>query len=40
MLGSISGAAYMIKAFTQVEEVLLYGWFRSKIIVGNYTKQF
>ena len=40
MLGSIPGAAYTIKAYTQVQEVLLGGWFRSKLIVGNYTKQF
>jgi hypothetical protein len=40
MLESISGAAYTIKAHTQVQEVLLGGWFRSKLIVGNYTKQF
>ena len=39
MLGSIPGAAYTIKAYTQVQEVLLGGWFRSKLIVGNYTKQ-
>ena len=38
--GSIPGAAYTIKAYTQVQEVLLGGWFRSKLIVGNYTKQF
>jgi hypothetical protein len=39
MLGSIPGAAYIIKAHMQVQEVLLGGWFRSKLIVGNYTKQ-
>jgi hypothetical protein len=35
--GSIPGAAYTIKAYTQVQEVLLGGWFRSKLISGNYT---
>ena len=40
MLGSIPGAAYTIKAYTQVQEVLLGDWFQSKLIVGNYTKQF
>ena len=40
MLGSIPGAAYTIKAYTQVQEVLLGGWFRSKLIVVNYKKQF
>ena len=40
MLGSIPGAAYTIKAHTQVQEVLLGGWFRAKLIVSNYTKQF
>ena len=39
-LGSIPGAAYAIKAHAQVQEVLLGGWFRSKLIVANYTKQF
>ena len=34
MLGSIPGAAYTIKAYTQVQEVLLGGWFGSKLIVG------
>ena len=29
-----------IEIHTQVQEVLLGGWFRSKLIVGNYTKQF
>ena len=32
--------ANTIKVYTQVQEVLLGGWFRSKLIVGNYTKQF
>jgi hypothetical protein len=32
--------ANSIKAYTQVQEVLLSGWFRSKVIVGNYIKQF
>ena len=40
MLGSIPGAGYAIKAYTQVQEVLLGGWFRSKLIVVNYKKQF
>jgi hypothetical protein len=40
MLGSIPGAADTMKAYTQVQEVLLGGWFRSKLIVGNDTKQF
>ena len=38
MLGSIPGAAYTIKAYTQVQEVLLGGWFGSKLIVANYRK--
>jgi hypothetical protein len=29
-----------IKAHTHVQEVLLGGWFTSKLIVANYTKQF
>jgi hypothetical protein len=43
MLGSIPGAVYKgntIKAYTQVQEVLPDGWFRSKFIVGYYTKEF
>ena len=44
MLGSIPRVAYkkgkIIKAHTQVQEVLLGGWFGSKLIVANYTKQF
>lgn len=35
-IGSIPGAAYTTKTYTQVQEVLLDGWFRSKIIVGKY----
>ena len=43
MLGSIPGAAYKgksIKVQTQVQEVVMGDWVRSKLIVGNYTKQF
>jgi hypothetical protein len=43
MLGSIPGAAYKSKNHklrTQVQEVLLGGWFGSKLIVANCTKQF
>jgi hypothetical protein len=40
MLGSIPEAADTIKAYTQVQEMLLGGWFRSKLTVSNYTKQF
>ena len=40
MSESISGATFTIKAYTPVQKVLLGGWFRSKLIVGNYTKQF
>ena len=40
MLGSIQGVAYAIKTYIYMQEVLLGGWFRSKLIVGNYTKQF
>jgi hypothetical protein len=32
--------ASSIRAYTQVQEVLLNDWFWSKIIVGNYRKQF
>lgn len=32
--------AHTIKAYTHLQEVLLDGWFGSKLIVGNYTKQF
>jgi hypothetical protein len=39
IFGSIPGPAYTIKAYTQVQEGLLGGWFGSKFIVGNYTKQ-
>jgi hypothetical protein len=39
MLGCIPGAAYTIKVHTQVQEVLPRGWFGSKLIVANYTKQ-
>lgn len=38
MLMSIPGAAYTMKAYTQVQEVLVGGWFMSKLIVCNYTK--
>jgi hypothetical protein len=38
-LGSIPGTAYIIKAYTQVQEVLL-GWFGSMLVVGNYAQQF
>lgn len=31
--------AKTIKAHTQMQEVLLGGWFGSKLIVANYTKQ-
>ena len=43
MLGSIPGAAYKgknHKSYTWLQEVLPGGWFRSKLIVANYTKQF
>ena len=40
ILGSIPEAVYTIKAYIQVQEVLLDGRFRPKIIVFNYTKQF
>jgi hypothetical protein len=40
MLGSNPGAAYTIKAYTLMQGVLLGVWFGSKLIVGNYTKQF
>ena len=43
MVGSSQGQpikANTIKANTQVQEVLLGGWFRSKLIMGNCTKQF
>jgi hypothetical protein len=36
MLGSIPGPDYAIKAYTQVQEVLLGGWSGSKLIIGNY----
>jgi hypothetical protein len=42
MLGPSQGhliKANTIKAYTQRQAVLLGGWFRSKLIVGNYTKQ-
>ena len=39
MLGCIPGAAYTIKACTQVEEVLPGGCFRSKLIGANSTNQ-
>jgi hypothetical protein len=39
MLRSIPGAAYIIKTYTQVQEVLLGGWFGCMFIVGTYTKQ-
>ena len=42
ILGFIPGAAYegnIIKAHTQVQEVLLSGWCGSKLIVANHTKQ-
>jgi hypothetical protein len=32
--------AKTIKAHTQVQEVLLGGWFGSKLIVATYTEQF
>lgn len=35
MLMSIPGAAYTMKAYTQVQEVLVGGWFMSKLIVCN-----
>jgi uncharacterized protein YodC (DUF2158 family) len=37
MLRSIPQAAYTTNAYTQVQEVLLSGWFGPKLIVGNYT---
>jgi hypothetical protein len=40
MFESIPGTAYTIKAYTQVQEVLLVVWFGSEIIVGNYINQF
>jgi hypothetical protein len=43
MLGNIPGAAYTIKAYNTGADMqccLLGGWFGSKLIVGNYTKQF
>ena len=40
MLGSTPGAVYTIKACIQVQAVLLGDGFRSKLIVGNYIKQF
>jgi hypothetical protein len=39
MSGSNPGAACTITTNTQVQEVLLSGWFGSELIVGNYTKQ-
>ena len=38
MVGSIPRAAYIIKAYTRVQEVLLSGWFRSKLTVGKLYK--
>jgi hypothetical protein len=38
-IGFIPGAAYTIKAYMQVQEVLLGGQFGYKLIVVNYTKQ-
>jgi hypothetical protein len=38
ILGSVPEAVYTIKAYIQVQEVLLDGRFRPKIIVFNYTK--
>jgi hypothetical protein len=32
--------ANAIKAYTHLQGVLLGGWFGSRLIVGNYTKQF
>lgn len=29
-----------INTYTHVQEVLLVGWFESKLTVGNYTKHF
>lgn len=44
MLWFITGAALKkantMEASTHVQEVLLGGWFRSKLIGGNYTRQF
>lgn len=40
MLWSIPGAAFTLKADTQVQVMLLGGWFRFKLIVNNYIKQF
>jgi hypothetical protein len=37
-LRSIPGAAYTIKAYTQVQKSLLSGWFGSKFIVGSCNK--
>lgn len=30
----------IIEVYTQVQQVLLGGWFGSKLVVANYTKQF
>ena len=38
MLGPIPGTAYTVKAYTRVQEVLLSGWFRSKLTVGKLYK--
>ena len=40
LLGSIPGASHTIKAYTQVQEVMLGYWLGSKFIVCNYIKQF
>ena len=36
-LGSIPGASYTIKAYIQVQEVMLGGWFGSKLTMGRDT---